>query len=402
MPQWRLACIITPVSGGEILPARDLIHVKKGGRMQYAKYGKDGPDISRLGFGVMRLPRRNKTDYNRVNYTRSVEVMRAAMEAGVDLFDSHHQYHGGNSELAIGKALKGWKGQRIYIQTKTPWYVKKPDRYFARLLEEALDKLGVDCIDYLLHHSMNMEMWKARGKKFIKFTDWAIKRGMIRRRGFSSHDTPENIKVFIDTGEFSAMLVSYNWMNPAVRGVIRHAGRKGMGVTVMNPMMGGMLATSTKQILRLLPGAKSSAEVSLRYVLGTPGVTAALSGMNALKQVKENAAVASRRTPLTARQERALLAKLDSIGKKRKELCTACGYCMPCEHGVDIPANLELLNQARFFGRIQYTRASYAGLKTRAEGDASAAACKRCGACLPKCPNDVPIIKELREAARFF
>ncbi len=370
--------------------------------MQYAKYGKDGPDISRLGFGVMRLPLRKKTDGARVNYTRSVEVMRAAMEAGANLFDSHHQYHGGNSEVAIGRALKGWKGQRIYIQTKTPWYVEKPDRYFAKLLEEALEKLGIDCIDYLFHHAMSMPVWKARGKKFIKFTDWAIKRGMIRHRGFSSHDTPGNIKTFIDTGEFSAMLVSYNWINPANRGVIRYAARKGMGVTVMNPMMGGMLATSTRQILRLLPGAKSSAEVSLRYVLGTPGVTAALSGMNTLGQVKENSAVASRRTPLTAVQERSLLAKLDSIGKKRKELCTACGYCMPCEHGVNIPANLELLNQTRFFGRISYTRVSYGNLKRRPEGDASAAASKRCGACLPKCPNNVPIIKELREAARFF
>ena len=92
--------------------------------MQYRKYGKDGPDVSVLGFGVMRLPLRKRDDYGKVNFSKSLPMMRAAMEAGVNLFDSHHGYHNGQSEVAIGRALKGWKGQRIYIQTKTPMYVE--------------------------------------------------------------------------------------------------------------------------------------------------------------------------------------------------------------------------------------------------------------------------------------
>ena len=154
--------------------------------MQYSRHGKDGPEISRLGFGAMRLPARKKGDWGSVNYTRSVEVIRAAMEGGVNFIDSHHNYHHGKSEIAIGKALKGWKGQRIYVQTKTPWYRPEPREYFEKLLYQALEKLGVDSIDYLLHHSMRMDAWKKRGKKFIRFTDWALRRGLIRHRGFST------------------------------------------------------------------------------------------------------------------------------------------------------------------------------------------------------------------------
>ena len=367
--------------------------------MQYEQYGKDGPTISRLGFGVMRLPPRKKGEWGSVNFSRSAALMRAAMEAGVNFFDSHHRYHGGKSEIAIGKALKGWKGGPITIQTKTPWYNEEPTKFFENLLHEALEKLGVDSIDYLLHHSMNMAMWKKRGKKFIKFTDWALKRGLIKNRGFSSHDTPENIRQFIDTGEFACMLVSYNWMNPQVRDAIAYAADRGMGVTVMNPVGGGALSASTPEILRLVRGAKSSAEISLRYVLATPGVTCALSGMNETEQLAENVAVASREVPMTAGQEKQMQQRLEKIETASQKFCTTCGYCMPCKEGVDIPGNFALLSQAKLFGRVEWAEEQYGRLKNHKEGDRSAELCQQCGACEPKCPNDVPIMAQLAETA---
>jgi len=368
--------------------------------MIYRQYGKDGPEISRLGFGAMRLPRRNKNaGWESVNYTRSVEVIRAALDAGVNFIDSHHNYHEGKSEIAIGKALKGWKGHRVYIQTKTPWYRGEPRKFYERLLYEALEKLGVDCIDVLLNHMLSLKVWKKRGRQFIRFTDWAIKRGLIRRRGFSSHDRVENIRKLIDTGEFSVVLLSYNWMNQEVKDLIARAAGKGMGVSIMNPVGGGTLSTPTPEIMRLLPGAKSAAEIGLRWVLSTPGVTSALSGMNTLEQVAENAKVASRKTPMTAKQRRRMQARLDKIAAASQKFCTACGYCMPCRHGVDIPANFRLLDRVRFFGQVQLAKERYKRLKNHRDGDRSAEACRQCGECEPKCPIHVPIIKQLQEVS---
>jgi len=367
--------------------------------MRYRKYGRDGPDLSVLGFGVMRLPGRRKGDLAGVNFTRSVAIMRRAMEAGVNFFDSHHFYHNGLSEVAIGRALKGWKGRQMYVQTKSPFYQRKPQKYFKGLIEEALTKMQVNCIDYLLFHSMTKDSFDKRGRQFIRLTDWAIKRGYIRFRGFSSHDKPRNVKAIINTREFSAMLVNYNWLNPEMADVLAHGAERGLGVSVMGPIGGGGLAQVTPQIMRLLPGAKSPAETALRYVLSTPGVCTALSGMNAIEQVDQNVRVASRRTYMTSLQRREMTRRMAAIRRKGKLLCTYCGYCMPCPHGVDIPANLRLLSQVKLFGLTQLPKAVFDWLRQGTKTDKSALACTRCKACLVKCPNGVDVIGRLAETA---
>lgn len=367
--------------------------------MQYARYGKDGPEVSRLGFGVMRLPPRKRGDWGSVNFAKSLPLLRRAMEAGVNFFDSHHRYHAGLSEVAIGRALKGWEGRRIYVQTKTPFYNEEPIDNFKKLLEEAIEKLGVNAIDYLLFHAMNMDTFKKRGKKFFKFTDWALKKGLILNRGFSSHDSPEHVKEFVDTGEFSAMLLSYNWQNPTMAETAAYGASKGMGVSIMNPIGGGLLGANTRQIRGLLPGAKSSAEVALRFVLGTPGVTLALSGMNTPEQLAENVRVAGRRTATTAAQRKAMLKRMAAIRQKSTKICTACGYCMPCPQGVDIPANFMLLNRAKLLGLLGHAKERFRALRKHKDGDKSALACAKCGKCMPKCPNDVDIIHQLEETA---
>ncbi len=368
--------------------------------MQYRRYGKDGPEVSTLGFGAMRLPARRQGDWGSVNFTQSARVIRKALKLGVNFIDSHHNYHHGLSEEAIGRALRGWKGHRVYVQTKTPFYRPEPMSFFKGLIEQALEKLGTGCIDYLMFHSMRMDMFQKRGKGFLRLTDWAMKRGYLRNRGFSSHDKPENVKAFIDTGEFSAMLVSYNWLNPQMADTIAYAAQKGMGVAVMNPVGGGHLAAEARQVLRLLPGAKSAPEVALRFVLSTPGVAVALSGMNTLEQVQENAAVASRKTPMTALQRRRLFQRLETIKQKAALICTACGYCMPCPHGVDIPQNFVLLSRARLFGLTEFAKFQFARLRKHRDGDKSALVCRQCGACLDKCPNDIPIVEQLAQTAK--
>ena len=362
--------------------------------MQYRKYGTEGPEVSVLGFGAMRLPR----DWNNVDMPKAAALIRKAFRGGVNFVDSHHNYHNGNSEVAIGQALAGWKGHRVYVQTKTPFYRQEPLDFFKKLIEEAVAKLGVQRIDYLLFHSMDMKMFKARGKGFFRLTDWAMKRGLVHRRGFSSHDEPANVKAFIDTGEFSAMLLSYNWLNPKMAESLAYGAEKGLGVSVMNPVGGGSLAATTPKILGMLPGAASAPEVAVRYVLSTPGVAVALSGMSTPAQVAENLHIAGRRGEfMTARQRKAMLAKTAKVRQQFMAVCTSCGYCMPCPHGVNIPQNFLLWNQARYLGLARWARKRYQAMHENKKGDHSAAACKQCGACLPKCPNKIPIMEQLAQ-----
>jgi hypothetical protein len=366
--------------------------------MQYAQYGADGPRVSRLGFGVMRLPARKGGGWNEPNLRVGPALIRRALDAGVNFLDSHHQYHGGLSEVAIGKALKGRRGRPVYIQTKTPIYRPQPLKWFKGLLEEALEKMGVDCIDYLLFHAMKKETWESRGHVFRKLTDWALRRGLIAHRGFSSHDRPEHVREFIDTGEFEAMLVSFNWQDSQQADTIAYAADRGMGVSIMNPIGGGALAVDAKPVLKLVSGAKSGAEIGLRYVLSTPGVTLALSGMSAPEQVDGNVATASREVPMTEKQRTVMLDRLAKLRQKADATCTQCGYCMPCPRGVNIPRSFLLLNRARLFGMTEWAANEFERMRTHKDGDQTGAACAVCGQCLPKCPNNVNIPKQLREA----
>ena len=228
----------------------------------------------------------------------------------------------------------------------------------------------------------------------------AIRRGYARCRGFSSHDSPANVRAFVDTGEFAVMLVSYNWLDRRQADTIAYAAGRGLGVSVMNPVGGGHLAAGTPQVLRLLPGARSAAELALRFVLATPGVAAAFSGMSTPAQLAENLRVAGMKTPLSARQRAAMLARLEGFAGQARLLCTACGYCTPCPSGVDIPQNFLLLSRARLLGLLEYARTHFSRLRKDRKGDHSALACTRCGTCLPKCPNNIPIIEQLAETAR--
>jgi len=258
-----------------------------------------------------------------------------------------------------------------------------------------VEKLGVAPIDFYLHHSISWAMFKKKGKAFIRFTDQAMRKGLIRHRGFSVHDSPENVRKLIDTGEFAVMLISYNLLNPEMRDVIAHASARGMGVSIMNPVGGGILGVDSPRVRGLLRGAKTAAEASMRFVLATPGVDVAMSGMNALAQVKENDAIASRATPLTKLQRQRINARLAVWRKQAQRFCTGCGYCMPCPSGVDIPANFRLYNETRLFGLAEYGRNGFEGLAKHKDGDKSSHACTKCGRCLPKCPQKIPIVDQL-------
>ena len=163
----------------------------------------------------------------------------------------------------------------------------------------------------------------------------------------------------------------------------------------MNPVGGGNLAVNTPQILNLLRGARTASEIALRYVMATEAVSVTLSGMSTMQQVNQNIAVANSGNYMSDKQRTRMRERLAAIKRKTDAFCTACGYCMPCPHGVDIPLNLTLYNQGKYFGMTRLSKRRFKQLKENPAGDQSALSCKKCGQCLAKCPNDIPIIDQL-------
>ena len=368
--------------------------------MQYRRFGNTGMEVSLLGFGCMRLPMQD----GHVKEEESIEMLHRAYELGVNYFDTAEGYCSSESQIVLGKAVKGMERDKIYVSTKNG-YKSGSAAEWRKRLETSLGRLDVDYID--VYHSHNLS-WEAFQTGFgvkggpIDEAQKALDEGLIRHLAFSSHDSNENIIQLINTGIFASMTVQYNILNRSNEEAIALANEKGMGVSIMGPVAGGRLAQTNEDIQKLKAGlASSTPEIALRFVMSNPGVSTALSGMNAMAQVVENAATASRTEPLTAAEKIQVLESLEDNKQLADLYCTACGYCMPCPNGVDVPTNFLFMNYYRVYGLKDYARQQYATLKENSiEGmdvPSWAASCMECGECEPKCPQNIPIIDQLKE-----
>ncbi|MBA7674295.1 hypothetical protein ES703_82505 [subsurface metagenome] len=372
--------------------------------MQYRDFGNSGVKVSALGFGAMRLPQERIKGKSQINQEKSVEIMQRAFELGVNYVDTAYNYNEGESELAVGKALKGWR-ERVYLSTKMPtWIVEKKDDY-RRFLEEQLERLKVEYIDFYHFHFLNEDNFKNIVLKydFLREARKAKDEGLIKHISFSSHDRPEFMKRIIDIGIFESVLCQYNLLDRSNEGVIAYAKEKGLGVAVMGPVGGGRLASSgiLKEILT--GSVKSTPELALRFVLANENVSVALSGMENMQMVEENLRVASLSRPLSNEELETIKTFIKERRKKEEITCNMCEYCQPCPSQVAISRIFELMNYYRVYGLKEYARKQYQdiGVGTLDSGEKDerekADACTECGRCEEQCPQRIEIIERLKE-----
>ena len=371
--------------------------------MQYTEFGRTGIQVSRLGFGCMRFPSREVDGKKVFDEEESIRMMHRAMELGVNYFDTAPGYCEKQSEIIVGKALKG-RRDKVYLSTKYPSEEASGDD-LERKLETSLKKLDTDYIDF--YH-----MWGISLKTFVERLDtpdgpMARARklrdaGVIRHISFSFHDAPENMIEIIRRGEgvFASVLCQYNLLDRANEDAIAYAHEQSLGVTIMGPVGGGRLGAPSKVIQDLLPGkVQSSAEMALRFVMNNRNVNIALSGMSSMDMVEENAAVASNMEPLTPEEEARIAASLEENRRLADLYCTGCNYCMPCPKGINIPEIFKMMNYHRVYGLTKFARDNYARIgKDPWLNFQNAAACVQCGACEKKCPQHLHIREQLRAA----
>jgi len=365
--------------------------------MQYTEYGSTGKKVSRLGFGLMRLPMVD----NHVDMDVSIAMIRRAIELGVNYLDSAEGYGNSESQIAFGKGIKGLR-DKVYVSTKNGYKGESGGEWRTRL-DTSLERIDVDYIDFYHSHGLSWEQYQGMlGKdgpmeRFRK----AKEEGLIRHMCFSCHDTPDNMMKLIDTGEFDGLLCQYNLLDRNNEKAIARAHEKGMGMVIMGPVGGGRLVPPSDHIRDMVKGSSSSPEVALRFVLSNPNVTIALSGMNSMEMIDENAATASRQEPLADAERRKVIESLEETKELTDLYCTGCGYCMPCPNGIDIPANFTAMNYYKVWKLEELARRYYKGLGTRKKDDetveAWAEACVQCGECEPKCPQNIPIVEQLKE-----
>lgn len=346
----------------------------------------------------MRLPKTE--DGQRYDHDKGVEVIRRALEMGVNYVDTAPYYCEKESEIIVGKAIKGWR-DKIYVSTKNPVEDASGDNWRKRL-ESSLEKLDVDYIDF--YH-----MW---GIKWETYTDKinvphgpleaalkAKEEGLIRHLSFSFHGDPGDLFKLIDTGHFETMTVQYNLLDRSNEEAIAYAHQKGMGIVIMGPVGGGRLGYPSDEIRGLVQNAASTPELALRFVFANPYISSAISGMGSLEMVEENVQAASRNVQLSEEEKEQLIRSLEEKKKLADLYCTGCNYCLPCPQQVDIPRNFSLVNYYRVYDLKDYAKKTYQDFGSGFLKDKyDASHCVECGLCESKCPQHLPIIRQLKEA----
>lgn len=378
--------------------------------MKYRKFGRLNWDVSVLGFGTMRLPILDG-DPNKVDEAEAIRMIRYAIDHGVNYIDTAYPYHGGNSEVVLGKALKDGYRDRVKIATKMPIGRVSRREELDEIFNEQLRRLQLDYVDFYLLHGLNRDNW--RKTLDLNVLDWAerqIDEGRIKYFGFSFHDEFEIFKEIIDGySKWTLCQIQYNYIDtessrrgPGTTG-LKYAASKGLAVVVMEPLRGGLLAVKppreVQEIWDRADVKRSPVEWALLWVWNHPEVSVALSGMSTMEQVIENIQIADRAGSniFTAKD-------LEIIARVRERYlqygfigCTGCRYCMPCPQNVRIPEILAFYN--RFLktsneGERRQIAKEYFAIIPQKEG---VEVCIKCGACEKKCPQSLPIRKLLSD-----
>jgi len=377
--------------------------------LRYRNFGGLDWRPSALGFGAMRLPYLGG-DTGRIDEPLSIRMIRHAIDHGVNYVDSAYSYHKGNSEVAVGKALRDGYRERVKLATKMPTWLVNSTADMDRCLDQQLGKLQTDHVDFYLLHGLNKDRWpKIRD---LGVFDWAEKvkeEGKIMHLGFSFHDDYKLFhRILEDSDHFTLCQIQYNYMDEdyqaGTKG-LKEAADKGLALVVMEPIKGGKLAvTPPPQVQRIWDGAKvkrKPAEWALRWVWNHPEVSVVLSGMSEMYQVEENLIYADRSGPNVMEPwELKLVSKVrEAYGELGFVGCTACRYCMPCPQGVEIPDILGLYNEYYMSGQSGEIKKKYQE-KIRPEGRADK--CVACGRCEEQCPQHLPIRRFMAEIPRVF
>ncbi|MCL2244968.1 MAG: aldo/keto reductase [Treponema sp.] len=372
--------------------------------MIYKNFGNTGAKVSALGFGAMRLPMKETGGKKIVDDELAVPLMQQAFNMGVNYIDSAPLYCDKQSEIAVGKALKGYR-DKVYLSTKNPIEDNDGNHWMERL-EKSLKQIDVDYIDFYHFWGISLKSFESwQGLKFgpLEAARKAKDQGLIKHISFSFHDDAGNYKKIVDSGFFESTLVQYNMLDRSNEENIAYAKSKGLGTVVMGPVGGGRLGAPSEKIQGLLKdkgsARVSTAEMALRFVLANANVDIALSGMENKKMLTENFDVASRTGHLTEEELKYINAMMEENKKLAQLYCTGCNYCKPCPSGIDIPYLFEIMNRYRIYDLKEHAKGAYLemmkGQSWRKSADASK--CTACGACEQKCPQKLPIIKQLKE-----
>lgn len=375
--------------------------------MLYRSLIKDAIKVSALGYGCMRLPTING-EYGKIDVEAAEALLDEAIASGVNYLDTAWTYHEEASERFVGDYLQRRQDTETYVATKLPMWLCDSHEDYHCFFSQQLERLQRDHVDFYLTHALSAKSFrKMMENDVFSFLDDKKERGQITYAGFSFHDELPVFKEIVDSYNWDFCQIQLNYMDTHYQAGLegmRYAIEKGLSVIVMEPVKGGKLAKNPPVVTDLFAPLErnySPAQWALSYVLDIPEVGIVLSGMSNEAQLEENLDVASTITPNSLTDdEHAAIEEVKKYFLSRNQVdCTGCEYCMPCPFDVKIPTVFSYYNNAYIYGAKENFVEDYANLIKEEKG---ADRCTECGTCESLCPQQLPIIADLKDAHTFF
>jgi predicted aldo/keto reductase-like oxidoreductase len=317
--------------------------------------GNTGIEAVRLGFGGIPIQRLNEAD--------AVEVVKYALEKGMDFIDTSRVYT--TSETRIGKALKE-TDKKAALATKS--FNRSADG-IQKDVEISLKELQLDYIDvYQVHGISNEDEYRQ-----IMAPDGAVagllkakEQGLIGHIGITSHSL-DLLEKCLDDAVFETIMVCFSFLEPAAKEkVIPKALEKGVGIIAMKPLSGGVI---------------EAPEVALKWAFSHPNILV-LAGVEKKGFIDQNWKIFQGSYEMTDEEKQ----KLQEIGKEfDKKFCRRCDYCLPCEEEIPIQFVLGIRSMIRRMGTGALQTPMFKNMLEKAAG------CTECGDCMERCPYDLPI-----------
>ena len=359
--------------------------------MIYNKLGNTDLIISKLGMGLMRLP---LTGIH-ADFTHSDKLIRCALDRGINFFDIGTFYCQGYCEEAFGRIIKNGHPENLIYSGKNSTHQSGNPNWNDQL-KKTLELFGAQKLDIYFIHYLDLKTFDDWYQKnnVLSQIEVAKKEGYFKYLGFSSHDSPENIRSLIDTQLFDAVILQYNLLELKYEQTIAYANSKGVGVIIMNPLAGGLLA-KPENFPSDGPEFQNIRELALKFVSDNPNVHCILSGMQNPGEINENLNLLDNSSADIINTSE-VLSLINEARKTRRILCTKCNYCLPCTQGIDIPEVIAIYNKYGFLKKNQMFSREYKMLGN------DAGCCIECAICESRCPNKIGIIKLMHDAAEKF
>lgn len=378
--------------------------------MTYTGRYLNSKPIAKLALGSMRFPSR----------TAAIETIGACVEHGVLYIDTSpaylYQSAEENCETWVGDAIKGIREQ-VILSAKSAvggWGQESgynPEKGYSittadqvrRQIEQSLKRLQTDYLDcynlWAVHKPETFrEAFEPNG--WIEGALKAKEEGLFKYLGITGHATSDEIIKWIDTGLFSINTIPFNIMDNSRISAIKHAYENNVPVLAMNPLAGGLLASSSQVLSTELDDldVDSAYDLALRYCTSYLGVTA-LSGMTSAAEVRANIKALSK-PRWNEEQAEIARSKMFEVLGKAEYICTTCKYCLPCPQGIWIPEVLKLRNYYTVL-KMESARRLYQS-RSKDDDRFRAQNCVKCGACESRCPNNLPVSKLMQEVSEVF